>query len=445
MTKNYYIIGAGVAGITAAEYLRQNDSSCQITVINGESYPFYRRLSLSSYLQRQTTLESLIVKKPEDYQDLKIFVLQDRVTELKPTEKLLIMASGATYAYDGLIIATGGSAIRPPIAGIDLKGVRLGYWDIKDTLWYEQQAKTVKNAVVIGGGVLGLELADSFNKLGLNVTIVQLGNYLGEPLTDLKAGKIVGDRVRASGASYRLGVSAQAIVGNDNGAVRAVVTSKGEEIPADVVGVCIGIRPNTLWLKDSGIAIEQGCIIVDEFLKTNFDHTYAAGDCTLVKSANWVGDRPNRTWQVATNQGMVAANNLANSLLEAENLEAKKTYQEGLFYNAGVIYDLPYTMLGKFNPDPDDSKYQTYTYDTEGDRFAYFKLTVSDGRLVGAMLIGKQRRTNILRKIIEGNYIITGHELELMDTKFKPTGLPIADIARAGDADVGAKLAAYAN
>lgn len=437
MQKRYYIVGAGVAGVTAAEQIRKDDADASITVINGEDYPFYRRLSLSTYLQGHTALDALMVKPPEEYERLNITVLQDRVTQLIPTQNTLVMASGSNYEYDGLIIATGGSAIRPPIPGIDLAGVRLGYWDLKDTLWYEQQSQNSqgKNAVVIGGGVLGLELADSFNKAGLQVTIIQLGATLGEPLTDTKAGEILAARVKESGADYRIGVSAQTILGDENGHVRAVVTNTGEEIPASVVGVCIGIRPNVAWLKDAGVAIAEGCIVVDEFLKTNFDNIYAAGDCTLVKSGNMVGYRPNRTWQVATSQGAGAATNLAGK---------GEVYQEGLFYNAGVLYDLPYTMLGKFNPDPSDTNCQVYTYDTGDDPFAYFKLTVEKGQLVGAMLLGKQRRTNILRKIMEGNYIVTGHEQELMDNKFKPTGLPVADIFAAGDADVEAKLAAYA-
>ncbi len=457
MAKNYYIIGSGVAGITAAETLRQNDSACKITVINGETYPFYRRLSLSTYLQGQTSLESLIVKKPADYEQLQITVLHDQVVALKPEANTLVMASGNRYGFDGLIIATGGSAIRPNISGIDFEGVRLGYWDIKDTLWYQNQTQSKQNAVVIGGGVLGLELADSFNKAGLNVTIVQLGNHLGEPLVDATAGEIIRNRVIESGAACLLGVSAQSILGDENKKVRAVVAYNGVKIPASVVGVCIGIRPNVSWLEDSGILLEQGGIVVDDFLKTNFDNIYAAGDCTLVKSAvkssaklapnsgvnsdsnAFLGNRSNRTWQVATNQGMVAGANLSASSLP-DNKQI--FYQEGLFYNAGVIYDLPYTLLGNFNSD--DPENQIYTYDPGDDKFAYFKLTVSSGKLVGAMLIGKQRRTNVLRKIIEGNYIVTGHEHELMDAKFKPAGLPIADINVAGDSDVEAKLAAYA-
>ncbi len=437
MPKRYVVIGAGVAGITAAEQIRRQDGEASIIVINGENYPFYRRLSLSTYLQGQTDLASLLVKKPEDYAALAIQVVQDRVERLDPQAQQLFLHSGETCSYDGLIIATGGSAIRPSIPGINLAGVRVGYWDMVDTLWYEGQMKQLAGqpAVVIGGGVLGLELADCFNRAGLRVTIVQLGATLGEPLTDAVAGRILADRVKESGADYRLGVSVQEILGDDRGHVRAVLTSAGEEIPTCLVGVCIGIRPNTQWLVDSGIALEQGCIVVDAFLKTNFDNIYAAGDCTLVKTSNMVGYRPNRTWQVATNQGMGAAWNL---------LGAGQPYQEGLFYNAGVLYDLPYTMLGKFNPDPSDPSCQIYTYDPGDDPYAYFKLTVQDGKLVGAMLLGRQRRTNILRKIIEGNFIVTGHERELMDAKFKPTGLPVADTVLAGDADVAAKQAAYA-
>jgi NAD(P)H-nitrite reductase large subunit len=438
MQKRYFIIGAGVAGITAAEQLRRGDADASITVINGEDYPFYRRLSLSTYLQGQTTLEALTVKQPKDYADLNITVLQDRVAQVKPSENTLVMTSGETHTYDGLIIATGGSAIRPPIPGINLNGVRLGYWDMKDTLWYEEIAKANdgNNAVVIGGGVLGLELADCFNQAGVKVTIVQLGATLGEPLTDAVSGEILLNRVKESGAECRIGVMAKEILGDENGNVRAVVTSAGEEIPAQAVGICIGIRPNVAFLQDSGIELVNGCIGVDGYLKTNFDNIFAAGDCTWVSSGNMVGYRPNRTWQVATNQGTIAAMNLQGM---------QHPYDEGLFYNAGVLYDLPYTMLGNFNPDPNDESCKVYTYDTKGDQFAHFKLTVSEGRLVGAMLLGRQRRTNILRKIMEGNFIVTGHEHELMDTKFKPKDLPVADIQAAGDADVEAKLAAYAS
>jgi nitrite reductase (NADH) large subunit len=245
MQKRYFIIGAGVAGITAAEQLRRGDAEASITVINGEDYPFYRRLSLSTYLQGQTTLEALTVKQPQDYEDLRVTVLQDRVAQIKPNANTLVMTSGDTHEYDGLIIATGGSAIRPPIPGIDLNGVRLGYWDMKDTLWYEEIAKANNGneAVVIGGGVLGLELADCFNLAGLKVTIVQLGATLGEPLTDEVSGEILANRVKESGADYRLGVMAKEILGDENGNVRAVLTSAGEEIPAKAVGICIGIRP----------------------------------------------------------------------------------------------------------------------------------------------------------------------------------------------------------
>lgn len=437
MTEKYYIIGAGVAGITAAEQIRRMAPDAQIIVVNGESYPFYRRLSLSTYLQGQTSLEALIVKQPQDYEAMNIQVIQDRAIAVEPPTQTLTLAEGGKQQYDGLIIATGGSAIKPPIPGIELEGVNLGYWDIAHTLWYENNAKVFsgRRAVVIGGGVLGLELADCLNHAGMNVSIVQLGQTLGEPLTDQAAGKILYDRVLASGVEVHLGVSATEILGQE-GKVQAVRLSDGQELAADLVGVCIGIRPNLSWLAGSGIEVEQGAIAVDQFMQTNLPRVYAAGDCTLVRKGNKVGDRPNRTWQVATSQGMVAAANL---------LGANTAYQEGIFYNAGVLYDLPYTMLGKFNPDPSDPTCHTYTYDPGDDPYAYFKLTVStQGLLVGAMLIGKQRRTNILRKIIEGNYVVTGHEQELMDPKFKPTGLPTADAAIAGDAEVEAKLAAYA-
>ncbi|MEO1134080.1 MAG: FAD-dependent oxidoreductase [Cyanobacteria bacterium J06639_1] len=435
MAKRYVIVGAGVAGISAAEQIRRQDAEASIQVVNGENYPFYRRLSLSTYLQGNTTLDSLIVKSPAEYETLNIEVVAGRVSRIDPIAQVLSLANGVDLNYDGLILATGGRAVAPPIAGIEknLAGVRVGYWDLKDTLWYEERAKTAKNAVVIGAGVLGLELADCMERQGLAITMLQLGDRLGEPLTDVDAGEVIARRVRESGADFRLKTSASEIIGDENGNVIAVRTSEGEEIPADLVGVCCGIRANTEFLAGSGVQLERGCIAVDAHLQTNFDTIYAAGDCTWLNDSQMVGWRPNRTWQVATMQGMIAATNL---------LGQPKRYEEGLFYNAGVLYDLPYTLLGVFNP-PEDEGFTSRTYDPGADPFAYFKLTFKDDKLVGALLIGRQKRTQILRKMMEGQMNVAGAEDRLMDPKFKPSHLK--DIQTAGDRDVEEKIAAYAS
>jgi NAD(P)H-nitrite reductase large subunit len=431
MGKRYIIIGAGVAGISAAEQVRRLDPDADVQVINGEAYPFYRRLSLSTYLQGHTTLESLMVKQPHEYEALHISVVTARVQRVNPLAQEVTLTNGITLAYDGLVIATGGHAIAPPIKGLDLQGVRLGYWDLQDTLWFEEQFKTAKNAVIVGAGVLGLELADCCNKAGLKVTMLQLGDRLGEPLTDYAAGETIAKRVRDSGADFRLSTSATEIVGDENGHVVAVKASNGEEFPADFVAICCGIRPNAEFLEGSGIEVERGCIVVDEHLRTNFDTIYAAGDCTWIRSGTMVGWRPNRTWQVGTMQGMTAGMNLMGERL---------AYDEGLFYNAGVLYDLPYTLLGVFDP-PEGEGFTSSTYPSDRDPYGYFKLTFKDGKLVGALLLGRQKRTQVLRKIIEGEMVVTGFEDQLMDPKFKPTHLQ--EVQTAGDRDVEEKLAAY--
>ncbi|WP_017326525.1 NAD(P)/FAD-dependent oxidoreductase [Synechococcus sp. PCC 7336] len=433
MVNRYIIIGAGVAGISAAEQIRRLSPDAEVQVINGEPYPFYRRLSLSTYLQGSTPLESLTVKQPEEYEALNIDVIQGRVARVEPQANRVVLTNGTPIAYTGSIVATGGHAIAPPIKGLDLKGVRLGYWDMDDTFWYEEQFKTVKNAVIVGAGVLGLELADCCNRAGLNVMMLQLGDRLGEPLTDTAAGEILAKRVRDTGADFRLLTSATEIVGDESGHVVAVRASNGEEFPADIVGVCCGIRPNASFLEGSGILVEKGCIVVDEHLRTNFDNIYAAGDCTWVQGGMMLGRRPNRTWQVATMQGIAAATNLMGQAT---------VYNEGLFYNAGVLYDIPYTLLGVFDP-PEGQGYTSRTYDPGKGDYNYFKLTFKDGKLVGALLMGRQRRTQILRKMIEGQMVVAGHEHQLMDAKFKPKHLK--EVETAGDRDVEEKLATYSS
>ena len=434
MGNRYIIIGAGVAGISAAENIRRLSPDAEIQVINGENYPFYRRLSLSTYLQGSTDLDSLIVKQPQEYETLNIDVVQGRVEHINSQTNTVVLTNGTELSYTGLVIATGGHAIAPPIEGLHLNGVRLGYWDMEDTLWYEEQFKTVKNVVVVGAGVLGLELADCCSRKDLNVTLLQLGDRLGEPLTDKDAGEILGKRVKDTGVDYRLLTSATEIIGDENGNVVAVRASNGEEFPADFVGICCGIRPNAEFLEGSGILIERGCIVVDEYLRTNIDNIYAAGDCTWVQGGMMVGRRPNRTWQVATMQGMTAA---ANLMGEEANL-----YDEGLFYNAGVLYDIPYTLLGVFDP-PEGQGYTSRTYEPGKGDYNYFKLTFKDGKLVGALLMGRQKRTQILRKIMEGKMDVAGYEDQLMDPKFKPKHLK--NVSTAGDRDVEEKLATYSS
>ena len=433
MGNRYIIIGAGVAGISAAENIRRLSPDADIKVINGENYPFYRRLSLSTYLQGSTELAALTVKQPQEYEALNIEVVTGRVTRIDSQANKIVLTNGSELPYDGLVIAAGGHAIAPPIKGLDLKGVRLGYWDMDDTLWYEEQFKHAKHAIVIGAGVLGLELADCCERKGLKVTMLQLGDRLGEPLTDRAAGEVLARRLKDTGVDFRLLTSASEIVGDENGNVVAVRASNGEEFPADIVGISCGIRPNSEFLEGSGVLVEKGCIVVDEYLRTNIENIYAAGDCTWVQGGMMVGRRPNRTWQVATMQGITAASNLMGK---------STRYDEGLFYNAGVLYDIPYTLLGVFDP-PEGQGYTSRTYPPGKGAYNYFKLTFKDGKLVGALLMGRQKRTQILRKIMEGQMDVAGFEDQLMDTKFKPKHLK--NVSTAGDQDVEEKLRTYAS
>ncbi|MBB6444338.1 nitrite reductase large subunit NirB [Bacillus benzoevorans] len=275
--KKLLMIGNGMAGIrTLEELLKLAPDMYHITVFGSEPYPNYNRIQLSTVLQGDTTIEDIIMNDWDWYQSNGIKLYTNESIEKIDTEKKQVISdNGRVIDYDECIIATGSRSFILPLPGSDKKGVT-GFRDIHDCEEMIKAAKSYKKAVVIGGGLLGLEAARGLLNLGMEVDVVHLLPYLMERQLDPTASKMLQKELSAQGMNFLMEKESVEILGDDR--VTGLRFKDGSETAADLIVMAVGIKPNVGLAKVSGIAVKRG-IIVNDFLETNIENVYAVGEC----------------------------------------------------------------------------------------------------------------------------------------------------------------------
>lgn len=273
------MIGNGMAGVrTLEELLKLAPDLYDITVFGAEPHPNYNRILLSPVLAGEQTFEEIVLNDLNWYADNGIKLLLGRkVVKIDRKQRLVIADDGSEAEYDRLLIATGSNPFILPIPGKDLDGV-IGYRDIADTQTMMDTAKTHKHAVVIGGGLLGLEAANGLKLRGMDVTVVHIGDWLLERQLDRTAGELLQKSLEDRGLKFLLPKQTAELLDNGEGRVCAVKFKDGEVIPADLVVMAAGIRPNSELAESAGIACNRG-ILVNDTLQTFDPRIYAIGEC----------------------------------------------------------------------------------------------------------------------------------------------------------------------
>ena len=273
------MIGNGMAGVrTLEELLKLAPNLYDITVFGAEPHPNYNRILLSPVLAGEQTFEEIVLNDLNWYADNGIKLLLGRkVVKIDRKKRLVIADDGSEAEYDRLLIATGSNPFILPIPGKDLQGV-IGYRDIADTQTMMDTARTHKHAVVIGGGLLGLEAANGLKLRGMDVTVVHIGDWLLERQLDRTAGELLQKSLEDRGLKFLLPKHTAELLDNGEGRVCAVKFKDGEVIPADLVVMAAGIRPNTELAESAGIACNRG-ILVNDTMQTYDPRVYAIGEC----------------------------------------------------------------------------------------------------------------------------------------------------------------------
>lgn len=298
------IVGASLAGATAAFTLRERGFTGQIVLVGAETELPYERPALSKgYLADATRLDALLVRTPDAYDEHRIVLrLGDAATGLDVERRTVTLASGELLPYTHVVVATGASNVRPPIPGIDLGGVHQ-LRTVADADALRHELPGLRTAVVVGQGFIGCEITATLTALGVAVTAVDavpgpLWGPLGAQLSALVR-RWHSDR----GARMVNGVGVSALVGDDAGHVRAVELADGRRFDADLVVVGVGVRPATGWLQDTPLHLVRGAIGVDTAGRTNLPGVYAAGDVTATWDDELGQHLRHEHWATAIDQG----------------------------------------------------------------------------------------------------------------------------------------------
>lgn len=364
----YLILGNGAAGVSAAEAIRERNKTCSIVMVSNESVLSYNRPMLTKSMLASFNPSQLAIHDEQWYQDRNIINVLDKTVQSMDTQlKEVAFADGLKLKYDKCIYALGSECFVPPIPGHDKDQV-VAIRRLSDVVKIGNMLPDVKHAVVIGGGVLGLEAAWELSKAKCQVTIVEVANQLMGRQLDAGASDMLKDIILEKKMDIRMGANVEEIEGE--GAVTGVRLAGGEVIPAELVIVSAGVRASTKVAQEAGIQTDRA-IVVDEKMHTNLTDIYACGDCAQYDGINYA------IWPQALEMGKVAGANAAGDSLTYETVNAALTFH-GMDTALFAIGD---------NGKNADIKYKTVEF-KDPMKMVYEKYYFSNNRLCGAILLG---------------------------------------------------------
>jgi len=369
------MVGNGMAGVRALEeLLKLAPELYDITVFGSEPHPNYNRIMLSPLLAGEQTLEQIVLNDWNWYTDNAITLHAGyTVTRIDRQTRTVhaVSPSGDELSapYDRLIMATGSNAFILPIPGSTLDGV-LGYRDIADTQAMIDAATQYQHAVVIGGGLLGLEAANGLMKRGMQVTVVHVGDWLMERQLDAVAGKLLRKSLHERGMQFLMGAQTQELLGNEAGRVRAVRFKDGSEVPADLVVMAVGIRPNTALAESARLHVNRGIVVHDTLQTTTDPRIYAVGECAAHRGIAYGLVAP------LFEQGKVLANHLAELGISR--------YEGSVTSTKLKVTGIDLFSAGDFQGSAETE--EIVLSDPIGG--VYKKLVIANDKLVGACLYG---------------------------------------------------------
>lgn len=375
----YLIIGNGIAGLSAAREIRNNDKEGSVLIVSSESYLTYYRVKLTEYLSRDFQDDDLLVSKEKWYEDKNIKVILSKIVENIDVENNKIrLDDGMEIEYEKLLLATGSRPFIPPIAGKFKEGV-FALRTLKDLHYIKEYFKNCEDVSVIGGGLLGLEAAWALKLLGKNVSVIEFAPYLLPRQLDEEMADKLKDKLLSNGFKLYLSSGAEEILGENK--ADGIKLNGDRKIKTDGVLVSSGIRPNLDLVRESGIELDKG-IKVDETLRTNIPNIYAAGDVIEVDGMV-IG-----LWTSSNEQGKVAGANMSGKSMEYNHPKLFTTLRIGdiELFSAGNVKE--FDKVYEYKDDSKDIHHKLYT---------------TDGKITGVILFGDLKEMNKIRNAVMKN------------------------------------------
>ncbi|MGQ9721186.1 MAG: NAD(P)/FAD-dependent oxidoreductase [Candidatus Jordarchaeum sp.] len=391
------IIGFSLASFTAIRYILNNAPETEVEVYTDEEYAYYPRPRLYEVLSDESSPEKIVMYPIKWYEDNGVKVhLGKSVKSIITENNEIILQNGERVQYDKLLLANGARSFVPPIKGVDKKGV-FALRTIDDALTIKEYANDKESAVVIGGGLLGLEISVALKKLGLNVTILEFAPWLLPRQIDNEGSDLLIGEFEKRGVEIKCGAQTDEIIGNAE--VSGVRIKSGETIPAELVICATGIRSNIELPQEAGIKVNRG-VLVDEHLRTNIENIYAAGD---------IAEHNGRVYGIipaTTEQAQIAAANMIGK---------ESTYNGTVAMNSLKVVGIDLTSIGLVNPETEEYE---QIRKIDADKCQYKKIVVKDDKVVGSIIIGERKSVKPISDIIKEGVNVEKIKHELLKEDF---------------------------
>jgi NADPH-dependent 2,4-dienoyl-CoA reductase/sulfur reductase-like enzyme len=393
--KHVVIIGNGIAGVTAARYIRKM-SDHAITMISAESEYFFSRTALMYVYMGHMRFQDIQPYENWFWEKNRINLIQAYVEHIDTDDRKLTLSSGKDVKFDILIIASGSRFNKFGWPGQDFAGVG-GLYGKQDLEYMEYYTKDASRGVIVGGGLIGIEMAEMLTSRGIDVTFLVRENSYWNTVLPPEESDMVSRHIREHHIDLQLGTELKEILSDESGRVRAVKTSKGDEIPCQWVGLTAGVHPNINFVKKSGtIETDRGILVTPNF-ETNIPGIYAIGDC-----AQYITPPPGRRnieqiWYTGKMHGETVAMNICVKPMD---------YDPGIFFNSAKFFDLEYQIYGEVPSVLPDGMESIFWEHPKGHHAIRLNWDKASGAVKGFHLMGIRYRHQVCERwIAEGTDI----------------------------------------
>jgi nitrite reductase (NADH) large subunit len=377
--KRYLIVGDGVAGARAAVKIKEADPTGEVRIFTDEAFPFYYRVRFPEMIAGEINPKDIIIHSTDFYQNKGISLhLEEKVIEGNTDKKEVVSEKGKKYPYDLLLLAMGGYAFVPPITGVEKRGV-FTLRSMQDAIRFKEFMGNVKQAILVGGGLVGLETGGALLKKGIDVAVIEYNPRILPRQTDPEGSKILQERLEQMGFSFYLNGQSEEIVGTEK--VEGLRLKDGRTINGQMVILSAGVRPNTALATALGLEVKNG-IVVDDQMRAKKEGIFAAGDVAEHRG------RVYGIWPAAQRQGETAGVNMAGG---------NALYQGTVVSNTLKVVGIDLTAAGEIDP---EGKLECIVK-SDREKCTYCKVAFKEDQIVGCVLLGNVKGAAEIMSAIE--------------------------------------------